>query len=57
MATLADVLDAKRPRPISTDGSRDKCDRRDSEPRTVEPKWFYVELIQQVDVKVGGNNA
>src|SRR5437879_10985931 len=43
MATLAVVLDTRKPRAISTDGSRDKCDWRNAEQRTMEPQWLYVE--------------
>ena len=41
--SLARVMDTEEPRAISTDGSRDKRDRRDAEQRTMEPQWFYVE--------------
>src|SRR5260370_42684349 len=43
MATLEGVLDTKKPQAISTDGSRDKCERRDPEQSTVEPDWCDVE--------------
>src|SRR5260370_27514156 len=43
MATLEGVLDTKKPRAISTDGSRDKCDSINPEQRTVEPYWLYGE--------------
>jgi len=52
MATLADVLDTKRPRAISTHGSRDKFSGRHTEQGTVERSGFMWNVIQQVDVKV-----